>query len=65
MFIIRPIVQKDLDGLMKLLEKSGYGLTTLPQDSEVLKALRDDRADATAPGNSAHGETTGDDAPRE
>jgi arginine N-succinyltransferase len=37
MFIIRPIVQKDLEGLMKLLEKSGYGLTTLPQDAEVLK----------------------------
>ncbi len=37
MFIIRPIVQKDLEGLMKLLEKSGYGLTTLPQDPEVLK----------------------------
>ncbi|MFL5784362.1 MAG: arginine N-succinyltransferase, partial [Bacteriovoracaceae bacterium] len=29
--------QKDLDGLMKLLEKSGHGLTTLPKDPEVLK----------------------------
>ena len=37
MFIIRPIAQKDLDGLMKLLEKSGHGLTTLPKDPEVLK----------------------------
>lgn len=37
MFIIRPIKQKDLDGLMKLLEVSGYGLTTLPKDPEVLK----------------------------
>lgn len=37
MFIIRPIKQKDLDGLMKLLEISGYGLTTLPKDPEVLK----------------------------
>ena len=37
MFIIRPIQHKDLDGLMKLLEKSGYGLTTLPKDPEVLK----------------------------
>lgn len=37
MFIIRPIKQKDLDGLMELLEKSGYGLTTLPRDPEVLK----------------------------
>lgn len=37
MFIIRPIEQKDLDGLMKLLEKSGHGLTSLPRDPEVLK----------------------------
>lgn len=37
MFIIRPIEQKDLDGLMHLLEKSGHGLTTLPRDAEVLK----------------------------
>ena len=37
MFIIRPIEQKDLDGLMELLEKSGHGLTSLPKDPEVLK----------------------------
>jgi arginine N-succinyltransferase len=37
MFIIRPIEQKDLDGLMALLEKSGHGLTSLPKDPEVLK----------------------------
>lgn len=37
MFIIRPIEDKDLDGLMKLLEKSGHGLTTLPKDPEVIK----------------------------
>ncbi len=37
MFIIRPIAGKDLDGLMKLLEKSGHGLTSLPKDPEVLK----------------------------
>lgn len=37
MFIIRPIEDKDLDGLMQLLEKSGHGLTTLPKDPEVLK----------------------------
>lgn len=37
MFIIRPIEQKDLDGLMKLLENSGHGLTTLPKDAEILK----------------------------
>jgi len=43
----------------------GYGPIAAPQDSDVLKSLRDDRHDATAPGNSAHGETTGDDTPRE
>lgn len=37
MFIIRPIESKDLDGLMKLLEHSGHGLTSLPRDPEVLK----------------------------
>lgn len=37
MFIIRPIEQKDLDGLMKLLEKSGHGLTTLPKDRKVIE----------------------------
>lgn len=40
----------------------GYGPMATVQDSDVLKALRDERGDATAPGNSAHGETTGDDA---
>ncbi|MEO7371284.1 MAG: hypothetical protein ABI949_09445 [Ilumatobacteraceae bacterium] len=39
----------------------GFGPMATLQDSEVLKGLRDDRDDATAPGNSAHGETTGDD----
>jgi hypothetical protein len=43
----------------------GFGPMATVQDSDVLKALRDDRGDATAPGNSAHGETTGDDSPRE
>jgi hypothetical protein len=43
----------------------GYGPMATVQDSDVLKSLRDDRADSTAPGNSAHGETTGDDAQRE
>ncbi len=37
MFIIRPIEQKDITGLMELLEKSGHGLTSLPKDPEVLK----------------------------
>jgi hypothetical protein len=43
----------------------GYGPIASPQDSDVLKSLRDDRHDATAPGNSAHGETTGDDTARD
>ena len=42
----------------------GFGPMATVQDSDVLKSLRDDRGDATAPGNSAHGETTGDDSPR-
>ena len=42
----------------------GFGPIATMQDSEVLKGLKDDRADKDAPGNSAHGETTGDDAPR-
>lgn len=37
MFIIRPINQNDLDGLMELLEESGHGLTSLPKDPELLK----------------------------
>ena len=43
----------------------GYGPMATAQDSDVLKSLRDDRADTTAPGSSAHGETTGDDRQRE
>jgi hypothetical protein len=43
----------------------GFGPMASQQDSEVLKKLQDDRGDATAPGNSAHGETAGDDTPRE
>jgi hypothetical protein len=43
----------------------GFGPIATPQDSDVLKSLRDDRGDAAAPGNSAHGETTGDDTARE
>lgn len=37
MFIIRPIAQKDLDGLLELLRDSGHGLTTLPKDRTILK----------------------------
>jgi arginine N-succinyltransferase len=36
-FIIRPIENKDLEGLMELLKESGHGLTTLPRDRTVLK----------------------------
>jgi hypothetical protein len=43
----------------------GFGPMATPQDSDVLKSLRDDRGDDAAPGNSAHGETTGDDTARE
>lgn len=36
MFIIRPIEEKDLSGLMELLQHSGHGLTTLPKDPDIL-----------------------------
>lgn len=37
MLIIRPISEKDLDGLMELLKDSGHGLTSLPKDEGILK----------------------------
>lgn len=37
MFIIRPIKENDLDGLMELLEHSGHGLTSLPKDEKIIK----------------------------
>lgn len=37
MFVIRPIKSADLDGLMKLLEDAGHGLTSLPKDEEIIK----------------------------
>jgi hypothetical protein len=40
----------------------GFGPTATEQDSEVLKALSDERSDSEAPGNSAPGETTGDES---
>jgi hypothetical protein len=40
----------------------GFGPMATPEDSDVLQGLRDHRGDSKAPGNSAHGETTGDDA---
>ena len=42
----------------------GFGPMASEQDADVLKELRDHRGDTKAPGNSAHGETTGDDSPR-
>lgn len=41
----------------------GFGPSAAPEESDVLQGLRDERSDAEAPGNSAHGETTGDDSP--
>lgn len=38
----------------------GFGPMATAQDSDVLKALRDDRGDDRAPGNSAPGEAAGD-----
>lgn len=37
MFVIRPIKDSDLDGLMELLKDSGHGLTSLPKDREIIK----------------------------
>lgn len=36
MLVIRPIELDDLEGLMDLLKESGFGLTSLPKDPEVL-----------------------------
>jgi hypothetical protein len=41
----------------------GFGPNATEQDSAVLNGLRDDRDDSAAPGNSAPGETTGDETP--
>jgi hypothetical protein len=41
----------------------GFGPMATLQDSDVLQNLLDLRGDAEAPGNSAHGETTGDESP--
>ena len=43
----------------------GFGPMATEQDAYVIQGLRDHRHDTEAPGNSAHGETTGDDSPRE
>jgi hypothetical protein len=39
----------------------GFGPMATQQDADVLQGLRDHRGDTKAPGNSAHGETAGDD----
>lgn len=36
MFIIRPIKEIDLKPLMRLLEDSGHGLTSLPKDEQII-----------------------------
>jgi len=43
----------------------GFGPMATSQDADVLQGVRDHRDDTKAPGNSAHGETTGDDSPRD
>jgi hypothetical protein len=42
----------------------GFGPMSTEQDSYVIQGLRDHRGDTEAPGNSAHGETTGDESLR-
>ena len=42
MFLIRPITASDLEGLMKILEVSGHGLTSLPKDREIIANKIDD-----------------------
>lgn len=42
MFLIRPIRADDLDGLMKILEVSGHGLTSLPKDRDIIANKIDD-----------------------
>ncbi len=36
MFVIRPIAENDLDGLIQLAEQATYGLSTLPRDPDHL-----------------------------
>ena len=38
MMVIRPVCHADLPGLMKLAQKTGGGLTSLPQDEKTLAA---------------------------
>src|SRR6185295_6041761 len=36
MVVIRPVAERDLDGLVELAGLAGVGLTTLPKDRELL-----------------------------
>src|SRR5215207_7760912 len=36
MVVIRPVAERDLDGLVELASLAGVGLTTLPKDRELL-----------------------------
>ena len=42
MLIIRPVRQSDLNGLLELAHLTGFGLTTLPRDRELLAERIDD-----------------------
>src|ERR1041385_1708619 len=42
MLMIRPVRQSDLDSLMDLAALTGFGLTTLPRDRELLAERIDD-----------------------
>ena len=50
--LIRPIAGRDLDGLMQLASQSGFGLTTLPLDRDLLRdrILESERSFAQMPG---------------
>ena len=37
MLVIRPITLEDLDQLVALAHQTGYGLTTLPRDPDLLR----------------------------
>jgi arginine N-succinyltransferase len=37
MFVIRPVTENDFDDLMHLISQAGYGLTSLPNDQDVIK----------------------------
>ena len=57
MMVIRPVCHADLPGLMRLAEKTGGGLTSLPQDEKTL-AERIERSMATwqgVPGRARQG----------